>query len=97
MDETTEQAARRELQEETSVDSSEVPLLFVGVYDKPDRDPRGRVISAAYFAEIPDMTRLEAKDDAKEAEWFDVFALPNLAFDHQQIINKAIGAVAEKI
>jgi 8-oxo-dGTP diphosphatase len=97
MNETSEQAARRELQEETSVDIGHFPLSFIGVYDEPERDPRGRVISIAYGVVVPNMTKPVAQDDAKDAEWFRVRELPELAFDHRRIINTATLQLAQSM
>lgn len=89
MEERLEQSAVRELEEETGL---VVPdLEQVHTYGDPDRDPRGRVISVAYTAlldrsaELP----LRASSDAADAGWFPTADLPELAFDHQQIIQDA--------
>lgn len=79
-------AAARELQEETSVEVEEKDLRFINFFDEPNRDPRGRIISFAFAAEVPPETRHQAGDDAKEARWFAVDQLPELAFDHKKII-----------
>lgn len=89
MMETTESAARRELQEETGVTGQGVHEL--GVFCGVDRDPRERVVSVAYYA----LTRMDdvavkAGDDAAEAEWFDVRNVPELAFDHADILAAAL-------
>lgn len=83
-----EVAAKRELQEETSISVSK--LLQVGAFGKPFRDPRHHTISIVYFAEVPEETHAIAADDAKEAAWFDIHNLPELAFDHHEIINHAL-------
>lgn len=85
--ETSIEAARRELQEETGValDSTD-GLKLVGVYDTPGRDPRGWTISAAYTIELPGMPLAVGADDAAEARWFPLSDLPSLAFDHARII-----------
>ncbi len=75
-------AAARELKEETSLDVLE--LRLVGVYSKPDRDPRGHVISHAYMAKTAGTPK--AGDDAKELRFFSLNKLPELAFDHGKII-----------
>ncbi|SFB29168.1 8-oxo-dGTP diphosphatase [Flavobacterium swingsii] len=82
-----EVAAKRELEEETQVKIDS--LQQFGVFGKPFRDPRGHMISVAYFGEVPENTIAIASDDAKEVAWFPINELPNLAFDHQEIIEKA--------
>lgn len=89
--ETPEQAAKRELQEETGVDISGVKMSFIGKFDKPHRDPRlAHVISYAYQAQIPRQAA-QAGDDASAAQWVDLKKLPGmkLAFDHADIIARA--------
>lgn len=80
-------AATRELQEETSVEVEEKDLRFINFFDEPNRDPRGRIISFAFAAEVPPATKHQAGDDAKEARWCAVDQLPELAFDHKKIIS----------
>ena len=82
-----EVAAKRELEEETQIKIDSLEQF--GAFGKPFRDPRGHLISVAYFAEVPEKTIAIASDDAKEVAWFPVNELPNLAFDHQEIIEKA--------
>ena len=88
MDETTDECAKRELLEETglTVDS----LKLVGVYSKVDRDPRSRVITTAYITIIDDVKDVKGSDDAANAQWFSVEALPPLAFDHDEIMKDAL-------
>ncbi|WP_417592477.1 NUDIX domain-containing protein [Owenweeksia hongkongensis] len=78
--------AARELKEETGIEVSEKDLHFIGYFDKPDRDPRGRVISFAFTAEVSSDTKYQAGDDAKNAQWFYIKELPELGFDHKEII-----------
>ncbi|MBO4598128.1 MAG: NUDIX hydrolase [Bacteroidaceae bacterium] len=87
MDETTEQCAIRELKEETGLDIKEVKQI--GAYSKVDRDPRGRTISVAYLAVIDKPVDVKGLDDAAKAEWFELSALPELAFDHADIMRDA--------
>ncbi len=82
-----EVAAKRELEEETQIKIDS--LQQFGAFGKPFRDPRGHMISVAYFGEVPEKTVAIASDDAKEVAWFAINELPNLAFDHQEIIEKA--------
>lgn len=85
-DETTDQACFREAKEETGLDLKNLKL--VGVYSDPDRDPRGRTVSAAYLAEA-DLSKLEAGDDAAEVELVVNWREKKLAFDHAEILNDA--------
>lgn len=91
MDETTEEAASRELQEETGlvIPAGSGQLKELGCYSAVDRDPRGRVITIAYFA-IIDKTAVKGSDDAREARWFPLSKVPRLAFDHAQILKDAL-------
>lgn len=83
--ETLEQAAARELFEETSLRTNPEELKLVGVYSNPDRDPRGHVISHAYEARNYS-GELKANDDAAEVGVFR--ELPEkLAFDHKKILD----------
>ena len=88
MDETTEQCAIRELEEETGLRVSE--LHQIGAYSKVDRDPRGRTITVAYLAIVDGPVEVTGQDDAAKAEWFLLSTLPQLAFDHYDIIQDAI-------
>ncbi|MDL2313839.1 NUDIX hydrolase [Desulfovibrio sp. OttesenSCG-928-C14] len=82
--EAAEDAARREALEETGL---KVRLQgLVGVYSRPDRDPRHHTISTVYWATAENVVALAAGDDAGEAAFFPLASLPQLAFDHQQII-----------
>ena len=84
IDEELEKGAIRELKEETGINLSE--LRQFRTYGKPGRDPRGRTISIVYFAVLENTTQVIAGDDASEAEWFALDNLPNLAFDHSEIL-----------
>ena len=88
MDETTEQCAIRELEEETNLKVSEVHQI--GAYSKVDRDPRGRTVTVAYLAIIDTPMTIKGLDDAAKAQWFPLTALPELAFDHDEIVRDAI-------
>lgn len=83
-----EQAARRELFEETNIETGK--MIQIGAFGKPNRDPRGHMISVAYQTNLIDNQILKAKDDAKEVKWFSVNNLPELAFDHLEIINSIL-------
>jgi len=95
-DESLEDAALRELHEETNVRN--VFLEQLCSFGDPKRDPRGRVITIAYFALISsDKARLAAGADAAEAAWFSVNELPTLAFDHERIVAYALGRLKNKL
>lgn len=87
IDESAEDAAIRELKEETGLEVSGIEQLKA--YSRPDRDPRERVITIAFIAESQ-RKDVEGGDDAKEARWFDISNLPPLAFDHEQILKDAL-------
>ncbi|MFE7466399.1 NUDIX domain-containing protein [Streptomyces sp. NPDC057499] len=87
--ETSRVAAARELAEETGVYATPQELTQVGVWDAPDRDPRGRYVTAAYQLTVHSRVPIEAGDDAAKVEWFPLDALPELAFDHAEIIRTA--------
>lgn len=79
-------AAARELAEEAGITVRPEQLVRVDIFDAPDRDPRGRFVSVAYHLEVLPGTMLTAGDDAVEAAWWPLNALPPLAFDHAEII-----------
>ena len=84
IDEDAPAAARRELREETGIAAGQ--LMQIGAYTRPDRDPRERVISIAFAAYFDKRPAVTAADDAAEARWFPVNALPPLAFDHAEML-----------
>jgi 8-oxo-dGTP diphosphatase len=95
-DESLEAAARRELAEETGVRDVYLEQLYT--FGEPARDPRGRVVTVAYFALIAsDEVALRAGTDAAEARWFPVAALPPLAFDHDRILAYALERLRNKL
>jgi len=95
-DESLEEAAWRELREETGVGHVYLEQLYT--FGDPDRDPRGRVVTVAYYALVAsDNLALMAGTDAAEASWFAVDALPSLAFDHQRILNYALERLRNKL
>lgn len=94
--ESLEEAVYRELQEETGVEISYLEQLYT--FGTPDRDPRGRVVSVAYFGLVkPDSFQVEAASDAKDVRWFDIQELPKLAFDHTTVLDIAIQRLRAKI
>jgi 8-oxo-dGTP diphosphatase len=103
IDEGLEEAAYRELREETGVGGEDVYLEQLYTFGDPGRDPRTRVITVAYFALVgADKLhllegRLRAADDAADVGWFSVYAPPPLAFDHADILNYAITRLRYKL
>jgi 8-oxo-dGTP diphosphatase len=96
VDETLEEAARRELVEETGV--SKVYLEQLYTFGALDRDPRERIVSVAYYALVNlEGHRLAASTDAREAAWFGVNDLPSLAFDHEAIVQRALERLRGKV
>jgi 8-oxo-dGTP diphosphatase len=89
MDESLEDAARRELVEETGVKTAK--LVQLHTFGDPQRDPRGRVISIAYLGLVrADDVKARAGDDAAEVGWFSLARPPKkLAFDHKDILAAA--------
>jgi len=96
MEESLEEAAIRELKEETGLDSIYLEQLFT--YGEIGRDPRDRIISVAYFALVNLAGKvLNASTDAADAAWFALDELPALAFDHDRIINDAYDRLKGKL
>lgn len=89
MDESLDHAALRELQEETGVKGIYLEQLYT--FGEVKRDPRGRVITVAYYALTSSAgINLRARTDAVEVKWEDVSKAKNLAFDHQKIFDYAL-------
>jgi 8-oxo-dGTP diphosphatase len=98
MSESLEDAAYRELAEETNVTHDQVYLEQLFTFGEPDRDPRTRVITVAYFALVAaDLLDPHAADDADEVAWFSVYDLPALAFDHAHILDYALTRLRYKL
>ncbi len=96
MDESLEDAARRELQEEAGIRPSHLEQLYT--FGEPGRDPRGRVVTVAYFALVKlSEHRVHAATDAKEVAWFSVWDAPRLAFDHADILGVALARLKGKV
>jgi len=88
VDESVDDAARRELHEETSLKKVFLEQLFT--FGKLGRDPRERVVSVAYYALVQLCDhKVQAATDAREALWFALDDVPKLAFDHDQILEMA--------
>ncbi len=96
MNESLDKAVRRELKEETEMDVSYLEQLYT--FGDPKRDPRGRVVSVAYFGLVrPADHKIKGRSDAKKAEWFPANRLPNLAFDHRQMVDMALARLRAKV
>ena len=94
MEETLEETARRELMEETGIRAGE--LIRFDTYDKPNRDPRGRTITQVFvMIWKTDMGIPKAGSDASEIQWFGLHQLPELAFDHKEIVSDVIRMIKE--
>jgi len=94
-DESLDAAAVRELHEETGVDKVYLEQLYT--FGDPKRDPRGRVVTVAYYALVPQDQTLQAGTDASDAAWFPVTDLPPLAFDHRRIAEYAHQRLRNKL
>jgi 8-oxo-dGTP diphosphatase len=97
VDESLEDAAHRELAEETGIQDAYLEQLYT--YGDPGRDPRERVVTVAYFALVPTGTliRQEGGSDATQAQWFPTSNLPTLAFDHSEITYYALRRLRYKL
>ncbi|WP_339735133.1 NUDIX hydrolase [uncultured Sunxiuqinia sp.] len=84
MDEVLEIACKRELKEETGLTVEKLEQFRV--YDAVDRDPRGRTLSVIFYGFVEKEANVKGGDDAAEAAWFRMEHLPELAFDHADII-----------
>lgn len=94
--ENSDECAKRELQEETGLKDLFIEQLFT--FSDVDRDPRGRVVTVAYYALVKlALYNIEAGDDASNAKWFPISQIPPLAFDHDRILRMAIHRLRGKI
>ena len=94
MDEDAETGARRELREETGLETSCIEQF--GCFSEINRDPRDRVITIAYYALVK-KSEVAGGDDASEAHWLPIDNVPPLAFDHDRILRVALKTLKEKI
>lgn len=94
MDEDAETGAMRELKEETGL--TEAYIKQFHTFSTPDRDPRERVITIAYYALVR-MQEVKGGDDAAKAAWFALDDVPSLAFDHDLILRVALKEVRKQI
>lgn len=96
VDETLEEAARRELAEETGIRSVFLEQLYT--FGSVDRDPRERVVTVAYYALVNLKDHeIKASTDARDAAWFSAFEAQGLAFDHDMIIDMALTRLKGKV
>lgn len=96
IDESLEEAARRELKEETGLKNAYVEQFFT--FGDVDRDPRGRVLSVGFYALVKiEETNLAPDTDASDVQWYPAYDLPELAFDHALIIDKALNMLKLKV
>lgn len=96
INESLDAAALREMKEETGVKDIYLEQLYT--FGEPKRDPRGRVITVAYFALVKSSgIRLNATTDASEAAWHSVYRLPTLAFDHKKLLDYALQRLRYKL
>ena len=96
MDETLEHCAVRELAEETGLQVDEASLRLVGVFSRPDRDPRWRTVTAAFACRSEGIAP-RAGDDADMAKWWPLTALPPLAFDHREVVETFLSQTQNNI
>ena len=94
MDEDAETGALRELKEETGFETGTIEQF--GTFTDVHRDPRGRVITIAYYA-LVQKGEVHGGDDAAAAQWFPIDKVPALAFDHDRILRVALKTLKEKI
>ena len=94
MDETAEEGAKRELKEETGLENAYIQQLHT--FSNPNRDPRERVITIAYYALVK-IQEVKGGDDAASAKWFPLDEIPPLAFDHDYILRMATQRLREQI
>lgn len=96
VEETIDEAARRELEEETGLENVFLEQLYT--FGALDRDPRERVVSVAYYALVNLFDhRVQAATDAREAAWFPAHDVPSLAFDHVDILAAALERLRGKL
>lgn len=95
-DESLDHAAARELKEETGIELNDLEQLYT--FGNPRRHPVKRVISVAYYTLVKqDSYKAKASDDATATKWFSIEKLPDLAFDHKEILEMAIFRLRNKI
>lgn len=96
MEEYLDEAAKRELVEETGIKDIYLEQLYT--FGEPKRDPRTRVITVSYFALVSsENLKLKASTDVSDVQWFSVYQLPKLAFDHKDIIQYGLKRLRWKL
>ena len=93
-DEPLEKGAARELEEETGIKIDQ--LFQIAAFGDPERDPRGRSVTVAFYGTVISKVEVLGSDDAAEAGWFPIAGLPKLAFDHRNIIQAALRKIIYK-
>lgn len=94
MEESCEEGALRELKEETGLTGAYIEQFHT--FSDPNRDPRERVITVAFYALVR-IQNVKGGDDAARAAWFALDAVPQLAFDHDRILREALKRLRERI
>lgn len=94
MDETAEQGALRELKEETGMENAYIQQFHT--FSNPNRDPRERVITIAFYALVR-IQEVKGGDDAASARWFPLDEIPALAFDHDHMLRMATQRLCQEI
>lgn len=86
IDETLLNACKRELEEETGLSNIDLKQFYT--FDAPGRDPRERVITVTFYGKLSEPLPIAGGDDASDAKWFPLTSLPEMAFDHKEIIDR---------
>jgi 8-oxo-dGTP diphosphatase len=86
MDELLETACKRELEEETGLQVAQ--MMQFKTFDAVDRDPRHRTISVVFSTQLSEKVNVSGGDDAAHAKWFSINGLPEMAFDHREILEE---------
>ncbi len=92
--ETIDQCAKRELKEETGIENAYMRQFHV--FSNPNRDPRERIMTVAFYALAP-MEKVVGGSDSNDAKWFNIDELPELAFDHKDILDYALNEMRKQI
>lgn len=96
LEESLEEAVKRELAEETGMRDIYLEQLYT--FGRPGRDPRERVVSVAYYGLVKmGVHRLKADTDARDVAWFSIYDMPELAFDHKEIVQCALERLRGKL